>query len=100
MCTVSAIGDNWKQRLPDLYPTAYPVINDGPTRAEFAVQVAKNAELAKEVERLKKELAELKKLFDAAKLFDQATGQPDCETDEKVRVIRDLAKLLNVESPL
>ncbi len=39
----------------------------------------------------------MKKLLQAAKRFDEATGQPHCEIDEKVRLIKEIAKLVGVE---
>lgn len=57
-----------------------------------------NARLTKkEFEALRKEIEELKKLLLAAKAFDEATGQPDCEMDEKVALIRQIADLVGVD---
>lgn len=50
-----------------------------------------------EFEALKKEVEELKKLLLAAKEYDEKTGEPDCEIDEKVEVIKKIAKLVGVD---
>ena len=93
MCVVSNIGTDWARTFPDRYPGIYttpglvpqvpPVMPEPPSRAEF--------------EALRAEMAELKKLLLAAKAYDAATGQPDCETDEKVALIKRLAELVGVD---
>lgn len=50
-----------------------------------------------EFEELRKEMEELKQLLLAAKAFDEATGQPDCEMDEKVELIRRVAELVGID---
>lgn len=90
---VSNIGDQWKDQFPEKWPNfpqqpepvkplAWPFHN-GPTKEEF--------------EALKKEMEELKKLLQAAKAFDEKTGQPHCEMDAKVQLIKDIAKLVGVD---
>lgn len=85
MCTVSMIGDGWRDQFPQRWPTITPGVTTEPevTRAEF--------------EALKKEMQELKDLLKVAKKFDEATGQPNCEVDEKVRLIKEIAKLVGVD---
>lgn len=89
MCVVSNIGNDWNKTLPDRYPWVNPQPQPllpppaGPTRAEF--------------EALKKEMQELKLLLQAAKRFDEATGQKDCEMDEKVALIKKVAELVGVD---
>lgn len=78
MCVVSAVGDNWKDSFPNRWPT-YPDV----TREEF--------------DALKKEVKELKELLLAAKKFDEATGQPNCEMDEKIDLIKKVAKELGID---
>ena len=98
MCVVSMIGDDWqKMQLPKhpwvspTYPTTpgYPHFPNGisvhpsPSREEFAA--------------LKREVEARKKLLLAAKAYDEATGQPDCEVDEKVDLIKRIAELVGVD---
>lgn len=87
MCAVSFVGDAWGRTVPDRYPWVYPtvptVVPEGVSRAEF--------------EALRTEMSELRKLLVAAKAFDAATGQPDCEMDEKVELIKRLAALVGVD---
>lgn len=88
MCTVSNIGDGWANKFPEKWPKWWPqqppiVIPPDVTRDE--------------VEALRREVRELKKLLEAAKKFDAATGQPDCEMAEKVKLIKAIAKLVGVD---
>lgn len=90
MCAVSNIGDFYGRTVPERYPWVQPnlpntVITLPPeiTKAEF--------------DALKREVEELKKLLTAAKAFDAATGQPDCEQDEKVALLKRIAELVGVD---
>lgn len=86
MCTVSMIGDGYRDQFPNRWPDLYPPGAEklgSVTRAEF--------------EALKQEVEELKKLLLAAKEFDEKTGQPDCEIDEKVELIKKIAEMVGVD---
>jgi hypothetical protein len=84
MCMYSAIGDNFKDQFPHKWPNIQPEI--------FPVGVSQ-----KEFDALKKEMEELKKLLKAAKLFDTATNQPHCEVEDKIKLIKQIAKLVGVD---
>lgn len=91
MCTVSAVGDLYRDRwtqpqVPNIYPNTYQpniVISMPVTRAEF--------------DALKAEVEEMKSLLKAAKRIDELTGQPDCEMDEKLAVLRKVAEMVGVD---
>lgn len=91
MCTVSMIGDYYGKDFPQKYPW-YP-LNPNPAVLPTTVTVPSRAEF----DALKKEVEELKELLKAAKKFDAATGQPDCEMDEKVKFIKKLAEFVGVD---
>ena len=78
MCVVSMIGDQWKGNFPTIYPK-FPEV----TKSEFHT--------------LKKEVEELKKLLIAAKQFDEATGQKDCEMEDKIKFIKQVADSVGVD---
>lgn len=78
MCVVSMITDGWKDQFPHRFPE-FPNI----TRGEF--------------EALKKEVEELKKLLLEAKKFDEITGQPNCEMEDKVKLLKEIAKVVGVD---
>jgi hypothetical protein len=80
MCTVSSTGDYYVNRtFPTIFPQGYP---NSPTREEF--------------ELLKKSLEEVKLLLLASKRYDEQMGELDCEHEDKVRLIKELAKKVGV----
>lgn len=82
MCMVSNIGDNWRDTFPKQYPDFPNWLRGDISRTEF--------------DALKKEVQELKELLTAAKKYDEATGQKDCEAGDKVKLIKEIAKLVGV----
>ncbi|VDM10415.1 unnamed protein product [Wuchereria bancrofti] len=50
-----------------------------------------------EFEQLKKEVEDMKKLLIRAKEYDEKTGQPDCEMEEKVALLKKVAELVGVD---
>lgn len=95
MCVASMISDSWTNNLPNTYPNAYPLLYVN--RYEFDAQVKKNEALQKEVDTLKKDLEELRELMKAAQKYDEATGQKDCEQEEKIATFKKLADLLGID---
>lgn len=86
MCMISNVGDAYRDQFRKDWPntittTTFPDLS-GVTRKEF--------------DELKKEVEELKIMLQAVKRFDEATGQPECQMDEKVEFIKKLADLLDV----
>lgn len=91
MCVVSSLGDEWNRTIPDRYPQVFPTTGTGP------IVFDPNAVTREEFDALRKEMEELKILLLAAKRFDEATGQPDCEMDEKVDLIKRVAEIVGVD---
>lgn len=82
---VSAIGDNFKDSFPQKW-------------SQFQQPFTQPPDVSRaELDALREEIKELKKLLKAAKKFDDATGQPHCEMDEKVKLIKALAKMVGVD---
>lgn len=77
MCQVSMIGDDWARRHLQWDIAARP------SREEF--------------EALKSEVEALRKLLLAAKEYDRSTGQPDCEADDKIALIKRIAALVGAD---
>ena len=93
MCIVSNVGTGWGETFPDRYPWIQPYVQ--PLAPPIPVTVPGVSQ--EEFDRLKREVEELRKLLVAAKAFDAATGQPDCEVDEKVALIRKVAEYVGVD---
>ncbi len=85
MCVVSNIGDQYGSTFPQKWPHFVPNVYQ-PTQVSRI-----------EFEALRAEILELKKLLQAAAAFDRATGQPHCEMDEKVSLIKAIAKIVGVD---
>lgn len=84
MCTVSMVGDYFRDRtLPEKYPNW----------VDYRVPEVSQYEFQK----LKKDVEELKKLLLAAKKYDEAVGEPDCEVDDKVELIKKIAAMVGVD---
>jgi hypothetical protein len=84
MCIVSMMADHWRTNLPQ--------------QPYYSNVISAPAEITRyEFDALRRDVLELKELLKAAKKYDEATGQPDCETDEKVELIRRLAKIAGVD---
>ncbi len=92
MCTVSNIGTGWGGTFPGRYPWIQPYVPPYTPIPVTIPGVSKD-----EFDRLKREVLELRKLLAAAKAFDAATGQPDCEVDEKVALIKRIAEFVGVD---
>jgi hypothetical protein len=87
MCSVSMAGDfyrdKWRDERPNLWPGIYAPNPPTISREEF--------------ESLKKEVLDMKELLKRAKAYDERNGEPDCGVDEKMDLLRRVAKLVGVE---
>jgi len=90
MCVYSMIGDDWAKRWNEQYPEIFKPVVTG--TLNWPHQVTRE-----EFEALKKEMQELKDLLIQAKKYDEATGQPDCEMEDKVTLIKKMAEFLGVD---
>lgn len=100
MCSVSNIGDqygqDWPKRWPNIDPPAMPNPNIPWTQPAIPWQIPPEV-TKEEFDKLKKEVEELKILLKAAKKYDEATDQKDCEMDQKVDFIKQIADAVGVD---
>lgn len=89
MCVVSMIGDDWNRRWPKKWPDIPDTFPEIPVRIEKYIT-------REEFDALKKEVEELKDLLIAAKKYDENTGQPDCEMEDKIALIKKIAEAVGV----
>lgn len=86
MCTVSMVGDHYSETFPQRYEWMKV------TPIELPTEVSRE-----EFERLKADVEDMKSLLERAKEYDERTGQPNCEMEEKMRLLREIAKAVGVE---
>lgn len=92
MCVVSMVGDRYTERWPWATTPIYPAPNTGAGTTTNYPAVSKA-----EFDALKRDVEEMKELLKAAKAIDVALGEPDCEQDEKLAVLRRVAELVGVD---
>lgn len=90
MCAVSMIGDHYRDKwtIP-----AYTNIPIGPFPGTLPVVPASQ----QDVDALRKEVQEMKELLKRAKKYDEDNGEPNCEMDDKVAVLKRVAALVGVD---
>jgi hypothetical protein len=103
MCTVSFVGDSfekhWTPRLPEWFPNGIP--NTAPFPKRGGVPSYELPQISREeFDELKREVGLLKELLERALEYDKATGQPDCEQEQKIALLRAVAKAVGVELPI
>jgi hypothetical protein len=96
MCVVSNLGDDYGRSFPQRWPDWVPTVPSTGTGGTTVIRIPPDVSRA-EFDALKNEVSELVKLLKAAKIYDEATGQADCEKDEKVALIKQLAETLEVD---
>jgi hypothetical protein len=50
-----------------------------------------------EFDALKKEVEEMKQLLIKAKIYDEKNNEPNCEMEEKISKLREIAKLVGID---
>ncbi len=91
MCVVSMIGDHYTKKWRRKYPSVDPGLGFPWPLAPPPPQITRD-----EFEALKRDFAEMKELLMRAKEYDARTNQPECETEEKVAILRRVAELVGV----
>lgn len=89
MCTVSMIGDHYTEKWREINPQTWPYQTGGFT---FEVAISRH-----EFDALKRDVEECKALLKRAKKYDEDNGEPDCEMEEKMELIRKVAKAVGVD---
>jgi hypothetical protein len=93
MCVVSNIGDIFTKTLPEKYPEYVPntqTIPSAPVQYE-------DPEVRRQLAELRKEMQEIRDLLKAAKKYDEATGQKNCEMEDKIELLKHFARLVDVD---
>jgi hypothetical protein len=96
MCVVSNIGDQWTRKLPDIWPKQWPQPGVYPQPWEYSKQFPPPIPY-KQYEALRKELEEMKRQLQEARAQDIANNEPNCEQEDKVALLRKVAKIMNID---
>lgn len=97
MCTVSMIGDFYSYKWPTEYPWVIPAISSPPGTATQGSTSMSYGVSREEFEQLKREVQDLKALLVRAKEYDEKNGEPKCEMEEKVNLLKKVAELVGVD---
>lgn len=82
MCVVSFVGDFYRDQWKPYYPNGWGTPPDV-GRAEF--------------DQLKRQVEEMKELLKRAAEYDKAHGQPDCQNDDKMAILRQIAAAVGIK---
>lgn len=90
MCVVSMVGDHYRDTWGP-QPWFEPLINPVP-------QYPAPAPVSREdFDELKRQVMEMKELLKRAKEYDERNGEPECEIDEKMDLLRKVAKMVGID---
>lgn len=98
MCVVSMIGDEFNKRwepykqLPQQGQPFAPIPNIQDYERLFKPPVNRE-----EFNALKKEVQLMRDLLIAAKLYDEKNNEPHCEMEDKVAMLKAMAKMMGVD---
>jgi hypothetical protein len=74
--------DKWRNLSGPYFPNTLQQWPTFPTRAEF--------------DELKRQVEEMKELLKRAKKYDEDNGEPNCELDEKMAILRKVAEMVGI----
>lgn len=97
MCTVSMIGDEfsdrWKKYVPNPLNSQQPFNPLSPHTPTFTGPVVTKQEF----DDLKKEVELMKSLLKRAKIYDEQNGEPNCEMEDKIKLLKQIAEFVGVD---
>lgn len=103
MCVVSNTGDFWGERFRPLRPLlpyeqqhayGWPT----PERTDIKKIIFPAAHPTQEdFDRLREEVEIMKEQLKLAKEYDEKNGEPNCEIDAKMKLLREIAKLVGID---
>jgi hypothetical protein len=93
------IGDHYMDKWqPQPWYPSLPYIPTYPNPIQPNIILNPPPVISKEeFDSLKRDVAEMKELLKRAKEYDERNGEPDCEMDEKMDVLRRVAKMVGVD---
>lgn len=98
MCVVSMVGDHyrdkWMPKFPDMpsWPDYVPHPGKFEPLEPFIPAITRQ-----EFDQLKRDVEEMKALLKRAKEYDERNNEPDCEVEEKMALLRKVARMVGVD---
>lgn len=89
MCVVSMTGDFFDDRWRKTYPWAQP--------SNPPIIIQPQSVPKEEFDALRREVELLRDLLVKSKEYDKKNSEPDCEIDEKMNKLREIAKLVGID---
>lgn len=93
MCVVSMVGDHYRDVWTDPNRNGW---HTGPSVPNMPI-ILPSPISREEFDALKKEVLEMKALLKRAKEYDERNNEPECEVDEKMDLLRKVAKLVGID---
>lgn len=90
MCIVSMIADHYRDKW-------YPNIPSTGTASADWEKIFNPPATRKELEELKEEVEELKKLLARAKAYDEQNKEPNCEMEDKMKLLKAVARAVGID---
>lgn len=99
MCVVSMVGEHYNDKWKPFKYHHWPAIEPWPDSPKVPYPGARPIIPVDRVEfdDLKKQVEEMIALMKRAKKYDEDNNEPDCEVDEKMDLLRKVAKLVGVD---
>lgn len=105
MCVVSAMGDHYKDQFDPFkkyipnqpigpIPMS-PIPNQNPDPLDWLKKFQKDV-TREEFNELKRQVEEMKKILKVAAEYDARNNEPHCEIEDKVKLLKEIAKLVGV----
>lgn len=96
MCVVSMIGDHYGDKYREAPFWIPQKESEGSGNWPWVIPMP--APISREeFDALKRDVEEMKALLKRAKSYDERNGEPDCEIDEKMDLLRKLAAVVGVD---
>lgn len=101
MCVVSMLGDHYRDKWSPYFP--YPLqrtitgpATDNPVPGSQQRTIATGPSQI-DFDNLKKEVEEMKELLRKAKVYDEENNEPNCEIEEKMTFLREIADMVGID---
>lgn len=93
MCVVSMVGDHYADKWRNIMQPQFPHVPQTPQQ-QFIIHTPISRE---EFDALKRDVEEMKALLKRAKEYDERNNEPECEIEEKMDLLRKVAKAVGVD---